>query len=1048
MLAEISGWQVMKQAREMVAAGRVLDSEWKPPVLRGTVQMGNGAARTGLVLKSKVDIENICPCRDSRERGIICAHAVALGLHIIEKSSRPADFPARKIPAEATETAPRAGGRRDGVRKSKALLRANAGVSGEKLELRVILPPNLPEAITRGQVMLYIEGRWARGQTPLNAVPFDRYFALGPEDERLLDILERFAEGDTPGMLRLTTEQLTEVFAAATGHPRFTIGKGQTVRIQSEPARVTVIADLQPNGEIVLRSVDNLGLVFGIQTPWLFKESEFRPAGFPSITSTPTRISRAEVPFFVSQTLPGVEAGADLQTNFSLDSFELVDGQPSFQLSLAGGIATLEARLRCLYGTCEAAESNGLFWIPDPAKPTRYISRDTSREQEAVARLVRAGFAGPDSQGLYHLKGQESVLNFFAREFPRVQHEWKTSLEERLQRSMLTNIERIEPRFQITHSGEEWFELQVSYGTRSGQQLGAADIQRLLRSGQSHTRLANGKLAVLDTGAVEELTEVLVDCAPEQQAGAYRMRQAHAGFLQSTIQRQQGWRIEASATWTARTARQTGRVDLAPPDLGPLQSVLRPYQKDGVAWLRFLHENSFGGILADDMGLGKTLQVLAHLAVLRRERPHATEGSAPPWLVVCPSSLVFNWLAEASKFTPELRALAIQGQDRAPLLARISEHDLIITSYALLRRDAEHYRSTQFETVVLDEAQHIKNRETQNAQAVKAIQSRHRLVLTGTPLENSVLDLWSIFDFLMPGYLGSAKDFKERYEVPITHEKRGAVQERLTRRLKPFMLRRLKREVARDLPEKIELISYCEMTEAQAGLYREMLEASRAEITHAVGANGVSQSRILVLTALLRLRQICCDPRLLRLEADSPDGETKCAAGSGKLELFNELIEQIIDGGHRVLVFSQFTSMLSLLKDQLERDGIEYCWLDGSTRDRGSVVQRFQSDERFPVFLISLKAGGVGLNLTAADTVIHFDPWWNPAVEAQATDRAHRIGQTQVVTSYKLITRGTVEEKILKLQQRKRAMFDKMLGDEQLFAESLNWEEIQGLVSG
>ena len=459
-----------------------------------------------------------------------------------------------------------------------------------------------------------------------------------------------------------------------------------------------------------------------------------------------------------------------------------------------------------------------------------------------------------------------------------------------------------------------------------------------------------------------------------------------------------------------------------------------------MAWLAFLRANGFGGILADEMGLGKTLQVLALLNAQRD-----TGSADAPALVICPTSLVFNWVAEAAKFTPRLRVLALHGSQALALgySRRFLEYDIVVTSYAVLRRDAEHYRDLEFDTVILDEAQHIKNRQTQNAQAVKSIRARHRLVLTGTPLENSVLDLWSIFDFLMPGYLGSDRDFRERYEQPIVRDKNTDVQKRLARRLRPFMLRRLKRDVAADLPEKIEQVSYCELNEGQRSLYQQVLDASRREIIDAVNANGLAKSRMLVLTALLRLRQICCDMRLLESKLDKPPAEL-----SGKVEMFNELIEEVIDGGHRALVFSQFTGMLSLLREWLEAQGIAYCYLDGSTKDRGQVVEKFQRDAGIPVFLISLKAGGTGLNLTGADTVIHFDPWWNPAVEAQATDRAHRIGQKRVVTSYKLITRGTVEEKILNLQTRKRALIGELLSGEEQLAETLSWDEINELLAG
>jgi SNF2 family DNA or RNA helicase len=458
---------------------------------------------------------------------------------------------------------------------------------------------------------------------------------------------------------------------------------------------------------------------------------------------------------------------------------------------------------------------------------------------------------------------------------------------------------------------------------------------------------------------------------------------------------------------------------------------------------------------------------------MRSDEPQGAPAAIPqsairnPHLIVCPTSLVFNWVAEARKFTPELKVLALHGPDRHTRFEQIQAHDIVVTSYALIRRDAERYRELEFDTVALDEAQHIKKRQTQNAQAVKAVRARQRIVLTGTPLENSVLDLWSIFDFLMPGYLGTARDFRERYELPIAKEKDAKAQTRLARRLRPFMLRRLKAEVASDLPAKLEQVSFCELTPDQRSVYQQVIEASRKEVLEAVGAQGVAKSRMVVLTALLRLRQVCCDLRLLKLPKRG-DGVVECGSdaktspalqhpdtptlpsapsSSGKLDMFGELLEEVIDGGHRLLVFSQFVGMLTLLKEKLTAEGIEFCYLDGSTTDRARVVDRFQTNAAIPVFLISLKAGGVGLNLTGADTVVHFDPWWNPAVEDQATDRAHRIGQTKVVTSYKLITRDTVEEKILTLQNRKREIIQATIGGEEEFAAALNWEEIQELLA-
>ncbi len=684
--------------------------------------------------------------------------------------------------------------------------------------------------------------------------------------------------------------------------------------------------------------------------------------------------------------------------------------------------------------TLGVTASKESVWLPDPDVPTRYWTRDLSAERAALARLQSSGFSGPDGQGKLQLLGQNAVLNFFAREYPKLEREWSVTLEERLERGTLRNLDRIEPQFQITSSGVQWFDLGVVFASSGGETFSAADIQRLLLSGQSHKRLRNGKMALIDTGAVEELREVLLDCAPQQHPQGYRIHNNQAGFLETTLRQHAHWRIQAPSEWRDRATKQSGEAKLECPPLGDLEKVLRPYQKQGVAWLGFLRENGFGGILADEMGLGKTLETLAFLRALK----HAERL---PHLIVCPTSLVFNWVAEAEKFTSTLKVLALHGPERHAQFDQIPASDLVVTSYALIRRDAERYRDLAFDTVALDEAQHIKNRQTQNAQAVKSIKARHRIVLTGTPLENSVLDLWSIFDFLMPGYLGTAKDFRERYELPIAREQNAEAQNRLARRLRPFMLRRLKAEVAPELSAKLEQVSLCELTPEQRGVYRQVLEASRQELLAAVGAQGIARSRIVALSALLRLRQVCCDLRLLKLEGIDP------ATASGKLDLFGELLEEVIDGGHRLLVFSQFVSMLTLLKEKLTGEGIEFCYLDGSTTDRAAVVERFQTDGAIPVFLISLKAGGVGLNLTGADSVIHFDPWWNPAVEDQATDRAHRIGQNKVVTSYKLIARDTVEEKILTLQNRKREIIQATIGGEEEFAASLSWEEIQELLA-
>lgn len=439
-----------------------------------------------------------------------------------------------------------------------------------------------------------------------------------------------------------------------------------------------------------------------------------------------------------------------------------------------------------------------------------------------------------------------------------------------------------------------------------------------------------------------------------------------------------------------------------------LQAELRPYQLQGLNWMQTLADLQVGGVLADDMGLGKTLQTLAHL-LSEKQAGHLHK----PALIVMPTSLIPNWQDEAARFTPQLRVLALHGNKRKALFDSIAEHDLILTTYALLPRDLKALNQHCYRLLILDEAQNIKNPRSKAATAAGQVQAELRLCLTGTPLENHLGELWSLFHFLMPGWLGDAKRFTQDYRTPI--EKHGNVQrlEHLTGRIRPFLLRRTKEQVASELPPKTEIIQWVEMTQLQRDRYETLRLAMDQKVRDEIARQGLARSHIVILEALLRLRQSCCDLRLL-----GDAGEALQASDSGKLSALLDMLEELVTEGRRVLLFSQFTSMLALIEAELLARGIGHAKLTGSTQDRRTPVQRFQAGE-FPVFLISLKAGGSGLNLTAADTVIHFDPWWNPAAEAQASDRAYRIGQDKPVFVYKLIARGSVEEKIQQLQQTK-----------------------------
>lgn len=452
----------------------------------------------------------------------------------------------------------------------------------------------------------------------------------------------------------------------------------------------------------------------------------------------------------------------------------------------------------------------------------------------------------------------------------------------------------------------------------------------------------------------------------------------------------------------------TGIEDVALP--ANLQAELRHYQQQGLNWLQFLREYKFSGILADDMGLGKTIQTLAHLLLEKQ-----SGRMKLPSLIIAPTSLMSNWRRETERFTPDLKILILQGTERKQLFYKIRDYDLILTTYPLLSRDEETLLEHDYHYLILDEAQTVKNPLSKAAQVVRHIKANHRLCLTGTPMENHLGELWAQFDFLMPGFLGDSATFKKRYRTPIEIYGDSEQRARLARRVAPFMLRRTKHEVATELPPKTEIIRSVPLYQKQAALYESIRLTMEKKVRDAIAQKGLSRSHITILDALLKLRQTCCDPRTLSLK------EAQKVQESAKLDLLMDILPEQLEEGRRILVFSQFTRMIALIENELNARKIGYAKLTGQTRNRDEPIERFKSGE-VNVFLISLKAGGVGLNLTEADTVIIYDPWWNPAAESQAADRAHRIGQDKPVFIYKLITENTVEEKIIAMQDKKRAL--------------------------
>ena len=649
------------------------------------------------------------------------------------------------------------------------------------------------------------------------------------------------------------------------------------------------------------------------------------------------------------------------------------------------------------------------------------IRRDPRTESAADVKLFELGFREAKDPRL-----DPGTLELPVKRVPQVTKElvaagWRVEAEGKLIRPV--------GEFKLALStGIDWFELDggIDYGD---QRVSLPELLAAARRGDAMIELGDGSMGMLPEEWLKKYG-MLADLATAEN-GSLRFGSAQAGMLDALLAAQPEIRVDAAFEKVRQNLRQFEGV--VPLDSPPgFHGELRPYQREGLGWLDYLQRFGFGGILADDMGLGKTIQVLA---LLQRRRAH--RQAKGPSLAVVPRSLVFNWVQEAAKFTPRLRVLDYTGPGRHALRESFADYDLIITTYGTVRTDIAELTQFEFDYAMLDEAQAIKNAESQSAKAARLLRSRHRLAISGTPIENHLGELWSIFEFLNPGMLGSDTVFKRYVGSGTSLEQTDRVL--LAKALRPFILRRTKQQVVQDLPEKTEQTLYCDMEAEQKRCYEELRAHYRDALLRKDTAE-LNRSKIEVLEALLRLRQAACHPGLISPELT---GET-----SAKLDLLLPSIAEVVEEGHKVLVFSQFTSFLAIVRERLDQEKITYEYLDGRTRNRAAKVERFQTDAECPVFLISLKAGGLGLNLTAAEYVYLLDPWWNPAVEAQAIDRSHRIGQTQHVFAYRLICRGSVEEKILELQQKKRDLADAILSaDNRGVIQSLTREDLEFLLS-
>jgi superfamily II DNA or RNA helicase len=1052
-----------------------------------------------LVLGADEQWGSQCNCPGFRGPQAHCKHVAALMVALRDRErpprgAKPAAMPVEPEHEETVEPEPKPNGKQEvvahspqtvsvgGKRRSRRRRRRGGASEGAvevvaAKERESSLPPEirggnldawlpppaeqarLPELEFRMQVRsasIVVTPVLPGTRTPVPIADILAGFNAIPTSQRpLVRSLARHTSRNLPASAELRGEDAAEVLSMLRDRRVLLEPNSMELRFVEEPLRPRIELD-QANAKAVrVRVVFESGpRRFALSTGSWFEgtpgwhidpvEGFARPVADIVTPAWLTRLYRSpaivhpssELPRLLTELVPRVASMLGAELPDLAQVADLVDEQPRFVLITNGDIIEARAKLQAGYGEHSfpvppSGFPSPLAFLPPAGKSPRpqVVRRDVGAEMAAVQRLLNLGFA-PDAanEGL-EVRG-DGAVTFWTHGIAELPREWDKRVPDDLVR-VSVRATPVTPQMRVS-SGVDWLSLDMSFSTE-GVAVDQEELRACLEHGRNLVRLADGSYAPV---RAEDVAQILQHMA-EIYAGvpdAEKLPLSQAGRIQDLMRLVGDAKVTPGAKELFAKLGDAGDITPVPRPRNLKVANFRDYQKRGFSWLVFLSEMGAGGILADDMGLGKTLQTIALLLWAKNK------GKRKLSLVIAPTSVVSNWQREIEKFAPALETVVWQGPDRHEQRVALEEADVMITSYALLRRDEELLQQLDLRYVVLDEAQHIKNPLSATARAAKALRSEHRLALTGTPIENRLSEIWSIFDFVSPGLLGTLKSFDERYSRPIDRGDQEA-QTRLRTIIHPLVMRRTKVEVAPELPEKIEQEIIIPMADEQAKLYKQMLKQVRDSVLSAVEQQGVNKAQIQILAALTRMRQVACDPRLTNLS-----GEWS-AETSGKIQALKEIVEEAVSGGHRILVFSQFVQMLQLIRQLLDECGVTYEYLDGSTKDRQERVDRFNRDETINAFLISLKAGGTGLNLTGADTVVHFDPWWNPAVEDQATDRAHRIGQSKVVTVYKLIARDSVEEKILALSEKKRELVSSVLTTESTPLKGLTKQDIDDLFS-
>lgn len=739
-------------------------------------------------------------------------------------------------------------------------------------------------------------------------------------------------------------------------------------------------------------------------------------------------IPSTEIHGFISSVVPEIEKVAKVNMDSSLSKNyyrEDLEKQVYFDKHGNG----ISAKVNFKYGEIILNPADGTA-KNDAVKDGKNLLREMPAEKRLLNILKNHSFE--TAKGMYIQIDEEQAYDFLKEGLEEIREIAEVFYTDAFKNISIKNSGKVTAGVRV-NSGSGLLEMKMEYEDIEPKEL--MDLLASYKLKKRYHRLKSGNFIPLDTADFQSAAE-LIDQLNLTQSDltqkVIELPKYRAMYIDSLAREKGGLQIERSSYFKKMVQDVIEPQDMEFELPEGINGTLRGYQKTGYKWLKTLAYYGFGGILADDMGLGKTLQVIT---LVKSE----AESEKRPSLVVAPTSLVYNWQEEVRKFAPDLTVTVLSGAQagRRERFSEIESADLVITSYGMIKRDIDLYHDYKFKFCFIDEAQHIKNPNTQNSKTVKQIKAGGYFALTGTPVENTLTELWSIFDYIMPGYLLSHHKFTGRFETPIVKNGDKNALKELSRHIKPFILRRMKKEVLKELPEKIESKMTNEMTAEQKKIYTAYVIKAKKEFEEELAANGFENSRIKILAILTRLRQVCCHPGLFIEDYKG---------GSGKLEMLTELLQNAVEGGHRILVFSQFTSMLTLIKNELDKMKISYHYLDGSTsaEERMKLVKTFNGGEK-EIFLISLKAGGTGLNLTGADMVVHFDPWWNPAVEDQATDRAYRIGQKNTVQVFKLITKDTIEEKIFELQQKKRELIEAVIKPGENFLTKMTETELRKL---